>query len=341
VLRRHRLPQTFIDPLATRHAARRLAPAPFDILVGHQATTAVGLAAAMPKLPLALVFHASAVLESRYLRSRSAWHRRAALRALDPALVSLERRAVARSSTIVVLSAFSNELAAGRHPGAVDRIRQLRGGVDASFLAPPPEAAAVVRERLGVPDGGVLLLTARRLEPRMGVEELLGALAALNGQDFTLAIAGDGIQRGALEDLSRSLALTDRVRFLGRVAEGELRSLYAAADLFVLPTVAYEGFGMSTVEALASGTPVLGTAVGATPEILAPIDEALIVPRADPDAIADGLRRIIPRLTPELRARCASRARAEYAWESAIVPWEAALAEAAIDEKPVPGNLGG
>ena len=125
------------------------------------------------------------------------------------------------------------------------------------------------------------------------------------------------------------------------MAEGELRSLYAAADLFVLPTVAYEGFGMSTVEALASGTPVLGTAVGATPEILSPIDEGLIVQRAEPDAIADGLRRIIPRLTPELRARCERRARAEYAWESAIVPWEAALAEAAIDEERVPGNLQG
>ena len=129
------------------------------------------------------------------------------------------------------------------------------------------------------------------------------------------------------------------MRFLGRVSESELRALYAAADLFVLPTVAYEGFGMSTVEALASGTPVLGTAVGATPEILAPIDEALIVPRADANALAAGLRRVIPLLTPELRARCAERARAEYAWEVAILPWEAALRESTIDADPVPGNL--
>jgi glycosyltransferase involved in cell wall biosynthesis len=342
VLRRHGMPGTFADRITTRRAARSLSAQPFDVLVGHQSTVAVGLATALPHVPLALVFHASAVLESRYLQSRSGWRRRAVLRALEPTLARLERRTVSHASRILVLSAFSRELVEQRYPAAAGRIRQARGGVDAIFLAPAADPPAVVRGRYGVPDGAVFLFTARRLEPRMGVEELLTAIASLNGAPVALAIAGDGIQRAALEELTRSLSLTDRVTFLGRVQDRELRALYAAADLFVLPTVAYEGFGMSTVEALASGTPVLGTAVGATPEILAPIDEELIVARAEPDAIADGLRRVIPLLTPELRARCASRARDEYAWESAIVPWEAALIEAAtIDEKRVPGNLGG
>ena len=124
----------------------------------------------------------------------------------------------------------------------------------------------------------------------MGLEELLAAVAAVGDPRFTLAITGDGGQRESLERLARSLGIAERVRFLGRVSESELRALYAAADLYVLPTVAYEGFGMSTVEALASGTPVLGTAVGATPEILAPIDEALLVPQADAESLAEGLR---------------------------------------------------
>ncbi|RDI74866.1 Glycosyltransferase [Gaiella occulta] len=338
VLRRGRLPQTIGDRLQTRRAARSLPSSSFDILVGHQSSTAAGLAAGMPELPLALVFHASAVLERRYLRSRASGRERVLLGALEPALVAFERRAVTRAAAILVLSEYSRELVLSRHPDAADRIRQVRGGVGSAFLAPPRETAAAVRARHGIPPEAVFLLTTRRLEPRMGLEELIAALASVADERFVLAVTGDGAGRAALEDLVRSLSLNERVRFLGRVDEDELRSLYAAADLFVLPTVAYEGFGMSTIEALASGTPVLGTAVGATPEILAPLDAALIVPRADSAAIAEGLRRIVPRLTPELRSRCASWARAEYAWQEAIEPWEAAL-ERAIDAKRVAGNL--
>ena len=337
-LRRRGLPQTLADPVTTRHSTRRL-ESDFDVLVGHQSTTAVGLAAGMPGVPLVLVYHASAVLESRYLASRAEWRERLKLRALDPVQVALERLAVRQASTILVLSAFSKGLLVDGHPGAAGRVHQVRGGVDATFLAPPAEPAAAVRERHGIPADAIFLLTTRRLEPRMGLEELLAALAAADHPGLTLAITGNGGQRASLESLAGALSVQDRVRFLGRVSEGELRALYGAADLFVLPTVAYEGFGMSTVEALASGTPVLGTAVGATPEILGPIDEALIVPRADANALATGLLRVIPLLTPELRARCSERARAEYAWEVAILPWEAALARSTIDADPVPGNL--
>ena len=338
VLRRRGLPQTLADPIATRRNARLLSP-DFDVLVGHQSTTAVGLAAGLPGVPLVLVYHASAVLEGRYLTSRLGRYEQLKLRALDPAHVALERRAAGRASTILVLSAFSRGLFNDQHPGAAGRVRQVSGGVDAGFLAPPAESADAVRARHGIPTDAIFLLTTRRLEPRMGLEELLAALAAAGDPRLTLVITGAGGQRASLEALARSLAVSDRVRFLGRVSETELRALYAAADLFVLPTVAYEGFGMSTVEALASGTPVLGTAVGATPEILAPIDNALIVPRADGQSLAEGLRRVIPLLTPELRARCADRARAEYAWETAILPWEVALREVAIDSQPVPGTL--
>lgn len=337
VLRRHRVPQTLADPVSTRRNARRLT-ARFDVLVGHQSTTAVGLASAMPDVPLALVFHASAILEARYLRSRVDRPEQLKLLALDPAAVGLEWRSVRSAAAVLTLSAFSRGLLVERHPDAAGRCHQVGGGVDPAFFAPPAEPSAVVRARHGVADGEIFLLTTRRLEPRMGLEELLGAVAATRDQRITLAITGDGGQRSSLEALARSLAVSDRVRFLGRVSERELRALYSSADLFVLPTVAYEGFGMSTVEALASGTPVLGTAVGATPEILAPIGDAFIVPLADAQCLADGLQRVIPLLTPELRARCSDRARTLYSWEKAILPWEAVL-ESAIDGGPVPGNL--
>jgi glycosyltransferase involved in cell wall biosynthesis len=134
--------------------------------------------------------------------------------------------------------------------------------------------------------------------------------------------------RDALRTEASRLGLADRVRFLGRVSEGELRTLYAAADLFVLPTVAYEGFGMATVEALASGTPVVGTSVGATPELLEPLEPRLLAPEPTGPALAAAIRWVLGNTSDAFRARCAAYARERFDWEVAIEGWEDALARA-------------
>jgi glycosyltransferase involved in cell wall biosynthesis len=253
--------------------------------------------------------------------------------------VVLERRAVARARRILVLSAFSRRLLLGRHPACSARVSVVRGGFEATFLEPPAEPAVAVRARHRIAADDLFLLTTRRLEPRMGLEELLAALAELDDPRVTLVLTGDGAHRTWLERLAGDLGVTERVRFAGRVSETELRALYGAADLFVLPTIAYEGFGMSTIEALASGTPVLGTAVGATPEILSPVDESLVVERADARALAEGIRRVVPMLGAELRSRCSAYAAERYAWGVVIPDWERALLDAAIDGRRITGNL--
>jgi len=340
VLRRHNVPQTAADPVATRYFARRLRSRHFDLAVAHQSTNAVGLAAAGLDAPLAYVFHASVVLEQRFLRRRTSLAPRLARIALDPLLVGLERSAVARAAGILVLSDFSTQVVLGRHGHVATKLHRVSGGVEDVFFARPPEPAPGTRRRYGVPEGGVLLTTVRRLEPRMGVDELVGAIARLDDKRLVLAIAGDGMDRGRLERLAVDLGLAERVRFLGRIPDAELRSLYAAADLFVLPTVAYEGFGISTVEALAAGTPVLGTAVGATPEILSGIDSAFVVPHSDADSLAAAIERTLPLLGPDIRARCAEYARTRYGWDVVITGWEKALrAVAGIDGREVLGNL--
>ena len=91
---------------------------------------------------------------------------------------------------------------------------------------------------------------------------------------------------------------------VGRVSDEELQEWHRAADLFVLPTVAYEGFGLVTAEALASGTPVVGTPVGATPELLVPLDARLVSRGTDAPALAEAMRTGLALATPELRERC-------------------------------------
>ena len=73
------------------------------------------------------------------------------------------------------------------------------------------------------------------------------------------------------------------------MSDEDLIRYYQAADLFVLPTEAMEGFGISTVEALSTNVPVVGTPAGATPEILSRIDERLLTRDTSHEAIADAV----------------------------------------------------
>jgi glycosyltransferase involved in cell wall biosynthesis len=322
VLRRGPFPQTVADPLSTLRAARAVRDRSFDVLLAHQTTGGSGLLAARLGAPLALVFHASAVLEMRFLRRSVRGLGRAKLHVLDPMVSALERVATRRSAAILVLSEFSAQLVRARHPSVADRVRVVGGGVDDVFF--DSRDADSCRARFGIPSG-TLVFTARRLEPRMGVDALLEALPLVHDEQLVLAVAGTGSTRTTLESQVRRLGLQDRVRLLGRVSEDDLRMLYAAADLFVLPTVAYEGFGMSTVEALAAGTPVLGTGVGATPEILEGLGPEFVVSRAEPHALADGIREVLPLLGPDLRARARRLAEERFRWDNAIARWEEAL----------------
>lgn len=325
-VRRGLVPQTFGDPLFTRRAAMRLQQR-FDVLVAHQATNAVGLSRARLGAPLAYVFHASVPLEQRFMRPRLPIDRRLASLALSPAFALLERHALASAESILVLSEFSRSLLVEHHPDTRDRIVHVGGGLDLSSIPSTADGRDAARAELGLTDDTKLVITVRRLDPRMGLEALLRAAALLrdDGLRFVLAIAGDGVLRDGLRRLSDDLGLAAHVRLLGRISDDELARLYAAADLFVLPTVAYEGFGIATLEALASGVPVAGTPVGATPELLGPLDARLLAAGTDPPSLAAAVRRALDLTDDAFRAVCARYARETYDWRTVSAAWEAAL----------------
>jgi glycosyltransferase involved in cell wall biosynthesis len=165
----------------------------------------------------------------------------------------------------------------------------------------------------------------------MGLERLLLASQTLmRSNDLVLAVVGRGSLEERLRRLSSDLGLERRVRFVGQVSDDELRDWYRAADLFVLPTVAYEGFGMATVEALASGTPVVGTSVGATPELLRPLNPGLVARNSEPEVLAATIAEGLDLSEPEFRRRCREYACTNFAWEQVIVDWERELELAAM-----------
>jgi glycosyltransferase involved in cell wall biosynthesis len=327
-IRRGWLPQTFSDPRETAKLARELG-GPFDVLVGHNSTTATGLLRAFPDVPLVTVFHASIPLEVEFLHERAGLGRdRAGAYLVKRALERCERLSLKGAARILVLSEFTRSLLRRRDVEAAERAVLVPGAVDTSVFRPGDRRVA--RDRLGIPAGEVLVLTVRRLVHRMGLEELVEAstlLSDVNG--LRVVIAGQGPLREDLESRVRAAQLTGRVELIGRISDEDLVNWYRAADLFVVPTVAYEGFGLVTAEALACGTPVVGTPVGATPELLAPLDPRLIARSSDPEAIADAVRMGLALVGPELSRRSREFALERFSWAMAIECWERQILEAA------------
>ncbi|MFC4549716.1 MULTISPECIES: glycosyltransferase family 4 protein [Halorussus] len=177
--------------------------------------------------------------------------------------------------------------------------------------------------------GGTDFLTVRRLSPRMGHGMLLQAFARLAPErpDANLFVAGDGPLRKPLERTAAELGVEERVTFLGYVPDADLPSAYATADCFVLPTRKLEGFGLATLEALASGTPVVATPVGGTTELLDGlaaddrVPEDPLVPSVDAEALADRMAAWAGLSASEREAAgraCRDHAREHFTWEQTV-----------------------
>jgi glycosyltransferase involved in cell wall biosynthesis/SAM-dependent methyltransferase len=331
--------------LAARRAAHDvLAAGPVDVLNVYQPLSGYGVLG-LPgarRRPTLYTFLSPAPLEYRS-RERMTRHHVGGVtgRLGAAALWALERACLARATRIQVLSDYSAEQLWQLYRIAADRLVKIPGGADLRTFRPADDRAAV-RARLGLPKEAPLLLTVRNLELRMGLDTLVRAMPVVVARhpQACLLVGGAGSLRGELEGLAASLGVAEHVRFLGFVPDDELPLYYQAADCFVLPTRELEGFGLVTVEALACGTPVLGTPVGATPELLDPLDPGLVFPSATVEAIAPRLAAFVDRLEREpgsmaaLRATAREHAERHYGWDRTVEALEGALARLARGEAP-------
>lgn len=189
----------------------------------------------------------------------------------------------------------------------MDRMRELYGGpagkmsvqaiwVDTERFRPISNKNQV-RTDLGAPwlVDVPTFVSVRRLEARMGLVQLVQAVAEVKseGESLRLLIGGSGSMEAELRRQIESLKLQDTVFLLGRVPEDQLVETYAAADCFVLPTTALECFGMITLESYACGVPVIATPVAAIPEIVRQHDEAWLTSGTSASEIAVAIRKFL------------------------------------------------
>ena len=219
-----------------------------------------------------------------------------------------ERAMVLGADRLITCSEWMRDHVADVFGVPRSRITALRNGIDLAQLTPAPGDLAALRERLA-PDGARLVLLAGRLEPEKGFHVALEALAAITRSrgDVRFVIAGTGTAEAELRRQSWRLGLPRSGRFLGWADDELLHSLYAVADVCVVPS-RYEPFGIVALEAMASGCPCLVADIGGLREVVP--DDATVGLRFAPDDPA-ALRRGLERLLDDdaLRARCGVQAR--------------------------------
>ena len=200
---------------------------------------------------------------------------------------ALERAVYRRAARVVVLSWAFRRLLVECYGVSPWRVRVEPPGIDLERFSPGDRDLA--RERLGLAPSPFVAVCVRRLVPRMGLDVLIDAweqaLPEL-GPQALLLVAGDGPLRGELEEDVARRGLQDVVRLLGRVDDEVLVDLYRAADVGIVPTRSFEGFGLVVIEAAACGTPTIVTRVGGLPEAVFGLDPSLAVPAGDPVALA-------------------------------------------------------
>ena len=154
-----------------------------------------------------------------------------------------------------------------------------------------------------------------RLEPRKGFRHAVDAFAELGSRydDLRLVVVGDGPQAAHVRRLPR--AMRSRVDMIGRASHTALPTYHAAADMFISPATGRESFGIVLVEAMAAGLPVVASDLPGYREVVRHEREGLLVPPADPIALAEAAARVLDDASLAGRLAMGGRARARtFTW---------------------------
>jgi glycosyltransferase involved in cell wall biosynthesis len=186
-----------------------------------------------------------------------------------------------RPLTTVTVCVSENERRAGIEARACDERTTIviRNGVEPADARARETSAATPR----------LVMVGRFQAPKDPVT-LIRALAMLRETRFEALFVGDGPDRPAVEEEVQRLGLESAVQFLGE--RSDVPALLATADVFVLSTRS-EGLPLSILEAMAAGLPVVASNVGGVPELVLDDATGLLVPPADPHALAGALERLL------------------------------------------------
>lgn len=224
-----------------------------------------------------------------------------------------------KADRIQVLSQF---LARQAHDlGATNEVIVIPNGVDLSLFSVEPARNQVMMllENLGKKEGDVYVVTTSRLTRKNGVDDVIRALEYLP-ENIKFLVAGVGEDEMMLRNLAQSLGVRDRVWFLGLVAQKDLPALLRISDIFIRVSRS-EGFGVSFIEAMAAGLPVIATPVGGIPDFIDDRETGLFACADNPKSVTEAILELVSHedLRESIAVNGQKRVFLRYSWDT-IVP---------------------
>jgi glycosyltransferase involved in cell wall biosynthesis len=226
-------------------------------------------------------------------------------------------RSVKRADNVIAVSEATRQYLIELYQTPPEKISVLYHGVTPNFKPATTAEKLALCQKYGLGEQP-FVLSVGTIQPRKNYRRLIQALAKIDSALLLVIVGSNGWN---YEDVLTEVAkqgLTERVRFLGFVADADLPILYSAASLFVYPSL-YEGFGLPVVEAMACGTPVIASNQSALPEVVG--QAGLLVDPRDVEALAAAISCLLNK--PDL---CQSLVKAGYS-QAAKFTWPAMTAK--------------
>lgn len=281
-----------------RHVRSHLGSFRPERVVAHQPLVARFTLELFPRIPLSYVFHSSWAAEVEFRGGRPGMRRR------------VEREVLKKAGKIFCTSPFTLSELERTFEASCAKACINPLAVESPPFIPDPGRGTWVRRTHEIPEDLKVVTVFRRLTARTGVDLAL-EVAALNKNLF-LMVGGTGELAPALSSKAEALGLSSRCRFLGYVPEGQMISLLQGADAALVPSRDLEGFGLSTLEALACGSPVVATDVGHNRSLVEGCRGGALAREVSAEAMGAALRDVLA--TSWDRKALGQRAREAFSW---------------------------
>lgn len=316
---------------------------PYDII--HANFWMSGLVAAEVKLalniPFVITFHALGRVRRLHQGEQDGF---------PDARFDIEDRLVREADHIIAECPQDEQDLLNLYHGDPEKITIVPCGFDPSEVWPMDKA--ISRRLLGIPEAERVILQLGRMVPRKGVDNVVRGFARLvneHGFQARLLIVGGGSDEpdplvtpeiGRLQAIAAEEGVSDQITFTGRRGRKVLKHYYSAADVFI-STPWYEPFGITPVEAMACGTPVIGSEVGGIKYTVRDGETGYLVPPNDPQALAERLAHLYrnPNLLKRLSLQALQRANDLFTWQKVCDSIARVYEEVFAEARKVDGEL--
>tara|TARA_Y100000741_G_scaffold363346_1_gene351378 strand:- start:1343 stop:2038 length:696 start_codon:yes stop_codon:yes gene_type:complete len=140
--------------------------------------------------------------------------------------------------------------------------------------------------------GAIKLLCTGRADKQKGFQKAIMALSQIEDMDLELGIVGTGSYLDELKILAKKLKVEDKVIFHGRVSDEDLSRIYSEADIYLIPTMRYEGLPLALLEAMAHGIPTISSKIGGNSDVITHDEDGLFIKPGDLEELIAGIKKL-------------------------------------------------